>query len=126
VTDNNRLIDYAHSQAHMQTSAQEKGALQSERIDFLSHLVKAEDKKTGRRPTLPYLGTESLNMINAGADPFSSVLAGAIFYFVHNPETLRKATAEVRCVSLPMYWHILLTLLVLFSLRPPKSLAAQH
>lgn len=96
VTDNNRLIDYAHSQAHMQTSAgyEEKGL--SGRIDFLSHLVKAEDKKTGQRPTIPYLGTESLNMINAGADPFSSVLAGALFYFLHNPETLMKATEEVR------------------------------
>jgi cytochrome P450 len=69
---------------------------ESDRIDFLSRLVDAEDRKTGLRPTLADLGTESLNMINAGADPFSSVLAGAIFYFVHNPETLEKATKEVR------------------------------
>jgi cytochrome P450 len=59
-------------------------------------LVNAEDKKTGMRPSLPDLGTEGLNMINAGADPFSGVLAGVFFYLAHNPEALQKATQEVR------------------------------
>ena len=66
------------------------------RIDFLSRLIGAEDKKTGWHPTIADLGSESLNMINAGADPFSSVLAGAIFYLLHNPTCLEKATQEVR------------------------------
>jgi cytochrome P450 len=91
--DNNRLIDYAYSQAQsriQQSSNAEK------RIDFLSHLVAAEDKKTGLRPTLADLGTEGLNVINAGADPYSGVLAGTFFYLVHNIEALQKATKEVR------------------------------
>jgi len=97
VADNNRLIDYSHNQARVRVAElNEKKRAESGRIDFLSHVVEAEDKKTGLRPTLADLGTEGLNMINAGADPFSSVLAGAFFYFVHNPDALRKATEEVR------------------------------
>ncbi|KAH3960015.1 hypothetical protein HBH52_239380 [Parastagonospora nodorum] len=97
VKDNNRLIDYSHSQAKTRRSMSdtEKQA-QSGRIDFLSHLVDAEDKKSGLRPSLADLGTEVLNLINAGADPFSSVLAGTFFYLTHNPEVLRTATEEVR------------------------------
>jgi cytochrome P450 len=97
VADNNRLIDYASSQVQVQQAEAEieKGT-NGNRIDFLSHLVGAEDKKTGWHPTIADLGNESLNMINAGADPFSSVLAGAIFYLVHNPACLNKLTQEVR------------------------------
>ncbi|KAF1846085.1 benzoate 4-monooxygenase cytochrome P450 [Cucurbitaria berberidis CBS 394.84] len=97
VADNNRLIDYASGQvqARLTRSEVEKNIAEG-RIDFLSRLVGVEDKKTGWQPTIEDLGTESLNMINAGADPFSGVLAGAIFYLVHNPEALQKATTEVR------------------------------
>lgn len=97
VQDNNRLIDYAHRQAKVQTSEVEHVIMEKgQRVDFLSHIVNAEDKKTGLRPSLADLGTEGLNMINAGADPFSSVLAGAIFYLVHNEEALQKTIEEVR------------------------------
>ncbi|KAF2822376.1 benzoate 4-monooxygenase cytochrome P450 [Ophiobolus disseminans] len=97
VADNNRLIDYSQSQARIRVSElREEKRAESGRIDFLSHVVEAEDKKTSLRPTLPDLGTESLNMINAGADPFSGVLAGAFFYLVHNHDALRKASEEVR------------------------------
>jgi cytochrome P450 len=82
-------------QAQQAEIQKEKGT-KGDRIDFLSRLVGAEDKKTGWHPTFADLGNESLNMINAGADPFSSVLAGAIFYLLHNPVALQKATQEVR------------------------------
>jgi cytochrome P450 len=91
------LIDYSYSQAHTRISELEAEKFDgSGRIDFLSRLVEAEDKKTRSRPTLADLGAEGLNMINAGADPFSSVLAGAIFYLVHNPDALQKAIKEVQ------------------------------
>jgi cytochrome P450 len=97
VVDNNRLIDYSYSQAQARTSESEaEKQAGSGRIDFLSRLVEAEDKKTSLRPTLADLGAEGLNMINAGADPFSGTLAAAIFYLVHNPDALQKATEEVR------------------------------
>jgi cytochrome P450 len=98
VADNNRLIDYANSQvqAQMQNNDGNEKGISIGRKDFLSVLVGTEDKKTGWRPTAADLDTESLNMINAGADPYSGVLAAAIFYLVHNEHTLQKATAEVR------------------------------
>lgn len=98
VTDNNRLIAYANSQVQAQklnNDGNEKG-ISSLRRDFLSGLVAAEDKKTGWHPTSADLDAESLNMINAGADPYSSVLAASLFYLVHNEHALQKATAEVR------------------------------
>jgi cytochrome P450 len=94
VADNNRLIDYAAGQVQLREA--EGKNMRDERTDFLSRLVGVEDKKTRRRPTSTYLCTESLNLINAGSDPFSSVLAGAFFYLVHDPDALKKATQEVR------------------------------
>lgn len=100
VKDNNRLINYSHQQAQAHTSpADAEKQTEGKVIHFLSRLIHAEDKKTGLRPSLADLGNESLNMINAGADPYSSVLAGAFFYLLHNPKTLRKATEEVRYVN---------------------------
>lgn len=97
VADNNRLIDYSHKESQKRVSElKEKKLAGSRRIDLLSHLVFAEDKKTGLRPSLADLGTEGLNMIMAGADPYSSVLAGAFFYLTHNPSALAKVTEEVR------------------------------
>ncbi|KAF2465350.1 cytochrome P450 [Lindgomyces ingoldianus] len=111
IRDNNRLIEYASAQvgARARGTRNESGdwsgkvnkngndeEADTERIDFLSHLINKPDQKSGWRPTRADLDTECLNMMNAGADPFSSVLAGAIFYLVHNPTALQKATAEVR------------------------------
>ncbi|KAF2872863.1 cytochrome P450 [Massariosphaeria phaeospora] len=98
VADNNRLIDYASREVEARianTDSSEKEATAG-RLDFLSRLVQLEDKRTGWRPTPADLNTECLNMMNAGADPYSGVIAGAIFYLVHNADVLQKATAEVR------------------------------
>lgn len=64
MADNNRLIDYSHSQSKARVSElkQEKRAGNG-RTDFMSHLVAAEDKKTGLRPSLADLGTEGLNLM---------------------------------------------------------------
>ena len=97
VRDNNRLIDYGKDQVRARLSTNEgndKGF--RDRIDFLSKLAFNDDKKSGWRPAPLDLDTESLNMIIAGADPYSQVLTGAIFYLVHNPECLKKVTEEIR------------------------------
>ncbi|KAF2731922.1 cytochrome P450 [Polyplosphaeria fusca] len=98
VVDNNRLIDYANEQVKSRgiEEIQEKGASGHGRKDLLSRVIDNYDKKTGWRPTQAELDTESLNMINAGADPYSGTMAGVIFYLVHNRASLEKATAEVR------------------------------
>ena len=97
VTDNNRLIDYGATQVQLQQSkVKAERDSNSQRVDFLSHLVTARDKKTDWHPSTADLCTESLNLMNAGADPFSGVLAGAIFYLVRNQDALRGVTQEIR------------------------------
>ncbi|KAF2653489.1 cytochrome P450 [Lophiostoma macrostomum CBS 122681] len=98
IVDNNRLIDYAQDQVHSRKYKTEskEDLTDQPRIDFLSRIANANDRKSGWSPTSADLDTEALNMINAGADPYSGVLAGAIFYLVHNEYALQKATREVR------------------------------
>ena len=107
MADNNRLIDYGHEQV-LARGVEEKAGDLSGRKDFLSRIIDNHDKKTVWQPSQADLDTESLNMMNAGADPYSSVLAGVFFYLVHNPEVLQKAISEVRCV--PRSSYIVLTL----------------
>ncbi|KAF2186670.1 benzoate 4-monooxygenase cytochrome P450 [Zopfia rhizophila CBS 207.26] len=97
VVDNNRLIDHANGQVQARSGErnEEKGDSPNCK-DFLSYLVSAKDRKTGWQPTRADLDTECLNMMNAGADPYSGVLAGVIFYLLHNETVLRKATSEIR------------------------------
>ncbi|KAF2711840.1 cytochrome P450 [Pleomassaria siparia CBS 279.74] len=98
VVDNNRLIDYASRQVQLRSQDRkhsEHGSI-PDRFDYLSRIVGAQDKKTGWRPTQADLNTETLNLINAGADPYSGSLAALIFYLVHNIGCLQKATVEVR------------------------------
>ncbi|KAI4952799.1 hypothetical protein J4E91_003273 [Alternaria rosae] len=97
VADNNHLIDYGAAQVQLQqTEVETEKSSNVERIDFLSRLVRTGDKKTGWYPCAADLGSESLNLILAGADPFSGVFAAAIFYLVHNSGALSKATKEIR------------------------------
>lgn len=95
VIDNNRLIDFGSAEVQDRLHGMDKET-SSTQIDFLSRVVYAEDKKTGWRPTIADLDTEALNMLNAGADPYSGVLAAVIFYLVHHQAVLQKATTEVR------------------------------
>ena len=62
--------------------------------DLMHYLLKI-DRETGRRPDRNELNSGSLNIINAGADPFAGVLAAVIFYLLHNQCALRKATKEI-------------------------------
>ncbi|KAL1596631.1 hypothetical protein SLS60_009279 [Paraconiothyrium brasiliense] len=96
VQDNNRLIDYGKAQVQARRSDEGNEKCFRDARDFLSRLAYNDDKKSGWHPTDLDLDTESLNMIIAGADPFSQVFTGAIFYLVHNPECLKKAIEEVR------------------------------
>ncbi|ORX93976.1 benzoate 4-monooxygenase cytochrome P450 [Clohesyomyces aquaticus] len=92
IEDNNRLIDYASSEVAERGKEKEKETAS----DFLSHLYGKVDWKTRWRPTRADLDVECLNMMNAGADPYSSVLAGAIFYLVHNEPVRQKLVGEIR------------------------------
>ncbi|KAF2002146.1 benzoate 4-monooxygenase cytochrome P450 [Amniculicola lignicola CBS 123094] len=98
VADNNRLIDYGMSQVRIRSSPQDENEEEKELggKHFLKRLVGYQDKRTGWHPTFPDLDTECLNLMMAGADPYSSVLGGLFFYLAHNEHALQKATAEVR------------------------------
>ena len=98
VTDNNRLIEFASSQVQHQSCniRDAEKELSTYRNSLLSRLVHTLDRKTGWQPTRADLDTESLNLINAGVDPYSGALAALIFYLVNNTEALEKATTEVR------------------------------
>jgi cytochrome P450 len=98
VTDNNRLIDFAISQVEAQSGNIQSGEKDplADPNNLLSRLVNTRDKKTGWQPTRADLDTESLNLMNAGQDPYSGALAALIFYLVHNADALEKATREVR------------------------------
>lgn len=98
VTDNNQLIEFASSQVQAQScdTGDAEKEVSGERNSLFSRLVDTQDRKTGWQPTRADLDTESLNLINAGVDPYSGALAALIFYLVHNAEALEKATTEVR------------------------------
>ncbi|KAL5414840.1 hypothetical protein PMIN03_002975 [Paraphaeosphaeria minitans] len=96
VRDNNRLIDYGKAQVQARRGNEGNQKDFSNGKDFLSKLAYNGDKKTGWQPTLLDLDTESLNMIIAGADPFSEVFTGTLFYLVHNADCLKKVTDEIR------------------------------
>ncbi|KAF2439979.1 benzoate 4-monooxygenase cytochrome P450 [Karstenula rhodostoma CBS 690.94] len=96
VRDNNRLIDYGKAQVQARRSNEDNEKGFNDAIDFLSKLAYNGDKKTGWQPSSLDLDTESLNMIIAGADPFSQVFTGTLFYLVHNADCLKKVTSEIR------------------------------
>lgn len=96
VRENNRLIDYGKAQVQARRSHESDEKEFTDAKDFLSKLARNGDKKTGWQPSSLDLDTESLNMIIAGADPFSQVFTGTLFYLVHNAACLKKATSEIR------------------------------
>ena len=97
VEENNLLIDYGRAQVQERQS-KGKNVQEDHQENLLSKLVGAEDRKTGWRPSASDLDTESLNMMLAGADPYSGVLAGCFFYLVHNLTCTQKLTKEIRQV----------------------------
>jgi len=67
-----------------------------DRKDFFYYLLNAKDPETGQGFANAELWGESNLLIIAGSDTTSTSMAGTFFYLVHNPETLRIATEEVR------------------------------
>jgi cytochrome P450 len=66
------------------------------RKDSFHYLFRGRDPETGREYGEAELGAESEMLIIAGSDTTSTVLAGSIFYLVHNPIAMQKLKDEVR------------------------------
>jgi cytochrome P450 len=64
--------------------------------DSMHYLLEARDPETGRRFTRAELNHEAVVLISAGSDTTSTTLSSTVFYLLHNPEALEKATKEVR------------------------------
>ena len=71
----------------------------------LMHYLLNIDRETGRRPDRNELNSGSLNIINAGADPFAGVLAAVIFYSsIHciiNVHYAKQRKKSGKCLVLP-------------------------
>lgn len=84
----------AYSKA--QAAERSKVGLDTDRKDFFYYLLNARDPETGKGFTGPELWGESNLLIIAGSDTTSTALASAFFYLVHNPDTLKKLSEEIR------------------------------
>ncbi|KAH8878942.1 cytochrome P450 [Thozetella sp. PMI_491] len=66
------------------------------RTDIFTHLLDTKDLETGDRLSPDEIGAESTTLIVAGSETSSTALAAALFYLSRYPDTLARATAEVR------------------------------
>lgn len=100
--DNIQMVNCAIEQFEIRVKDGEKAQAEGREMkDFVHYLLKAGDAKSdGKepkwRPSREDLYAESLTLINAGAEPFAVALSASLFYLLHNPRVLKKATAEVR------------------------------
>lgn len=65
-----------------------------EKRDFMSYMLKNRDE--GKGMTDGELTETSRSLILAGADTTRNVLSAATYWMLQNPETLKKATTEIR------------------------------
>ncbi len=100
--DNIQIVNCAIEQLDIRLEAGEVvHTSASNKMDFVHHLLEASEAKgDGKepkwRPSREDLYAESLTLISAGAEPFAVALAASLFYLLHNPRVLEKATTEVR------------------------------
>lgn len=62
-------------------------------IDFMSHLIQAEEKG---KLTTPDLVSNANLMVIAGSETTATILSGTIYYLCTNPRVMEKLLAEVR------------------------------
>jgi cytochrome P450 len=86
-----RFFGYFHSQVDQRIASNNEA-----RKDFMSYLLEAQDPETGIGFTRNELDAESGLLITAGSDTSSGALTAIMFYLLHNPQALGKATSEVR------------------------------
>lgn len=93
--DSSTYIKYANAQMAERIAA-EKDASKQTRKDFMHYLLNAKDPQTGQGFTTTELNSDASLLISAGADTTSITLSATLFYLLHYPVVLEKATTEVR------------------------------
>ena len=89
------LSSKAH-QAHFEMTrekVQKRIALQTDRKDFLSYILRANDEKG---MTIPELEATSSVIILAGSESTSTMLTGTTNFLIRNPSKLEKLVNEIR------------------------------
>ncbi|KIW06434.1 uncharacterized protein PV09_02881 [Verruconis gallopava] len=66
----------------------------SDQKDFWDNVLKHSDKKTGMNQD--EMVSNSSNLVLAGSETTATLLSGCIYQLCKNPETLKKATQEIR------------------------------
>jgi cytochrome P450 len=92
--DNATYVRYAATQMEERLAAHKSSAVL--RKDFMYYLLNAKDPESGRGLSQKELDADASLLISAGSDTISTTLSSTIFYLLHNPHSLAKATAEVR------------------------------
>ncbi|KAF2157505.1 isotrichodermin C-15 hydroxylase [Myriangium duriaei CBS 260.36] len=64
--------------------------------DLFHFIMNAKDPETGESFTQQELGSEANLMVSAGGDTTSTAMASAFYFMTKYPETLEKATREIR------------------------------
>ena len=94
-TDSSKYVKYANTQMANRLEAEQNGSKKT-RKDFMHYLINAKDPQTGRGFNTTELNSDSSLLISAGADTTAITLSATFFYLLHNPNSLDKATQEVR------------------------------
>lgn len=93
--DSSTYIKYANAQME-ERIATEKDTSKQTRKDFMHYLLNAKDPQTGQGFTATELNSDASLLISAGADTTSITLSATLFYLLHYPVALERATTEVR------------------------------
>jgi cytochrome P450 len=93
--DSSTYIKYANAQMEERIAA-EKDTSKQTRKDFMHYLLNAKDPQTGQGFTNTELNSDASLLISAGADTTSITLSATLFYLLHYPVALERATTEVR------------------------------
>ncbi|KAM5436431.1 hypothetical protein MferCBS31731_005922 [Microsporum ferrugineum] len=93
--DGKRYTAYAADQLSQRLKATEKNDPDFPKKDLMHYLINAKDPETGNGLSRAELAAETSLLIAAGSDTTSTALSGVIFYLLHYPECLERATTEI-------------------------------
>jgi cytochrome P450 len=93
--DSSAYIKYANAQMEERIAAERDTSKQT-RTDFMHYLLHAKDPQTDRGFTTTELNADASLLIAAGSDTTAGTLSAALFYLLHYPAALARATNEAR------------------------------